>query len=208
MDIQIDAEVKCADGPGGRVKRVVVDPIDMTVAGLVVREPGLIPHDVVVPIQAVATGAASGITLTLTREQLSRMPQFIEHAYVSYNTSKALADQPLASIGFEGNAVLMPYRPIEEGAFESVESTIPAGDLVMRRGDGVHATDGRIGVIEAFLIEPKSRAITHLTLSEGHLWGKREITIPVSRIARIEDGRVHLSLTKAEVEALPAVSAK
>jgi hypothetical protein len=202
MDIQIKAEVACADGHGGHVERVVIDPIDMTVVGLVVREPGLIRHDVVVPLQLVTDAAPDKVTLSITRDRLSQLPEFVEKAYMSYNTSKAMRDQPLASVGFEGSAVLMPYRPLDEGAFETVERTIPAGDLVMRRGDDVYASDGKIGDIEGFLVDPKTRAITHLTLSEGHFWGKKEVSIAVSHVERMDNGQVHLKLTKAEIEAL------
>jgi hypothetical protein len=44
-------------------------------------------------------------------------------------------------------------------------------------------------------------------MREGHLWGQKEITIPVSAIARVEEDTVYLKLDKAGVEALPAVPA-
>jgi hypothetical protein len=206
MDIPVKAEVICTDGPGGRVERVVIDPIDLTVVGLVVREPGLLIHDVLVPLEAVVSSSPAGVMLGMTRDRLSRMPPFVEHAYLSYSTSRAVANQPLRNVAFEGNAVLMPFEPIDEDAAEAVESTIPPGDLLMRRGDRVQATDGHVGSIESFLVDRKSRAITHLTLSAGHLWGKRDVCIPVSQIERMEDSHVYLTLSKAEVEALPAVS--
>ena len=47
--------------------------------------------------------------------------------------------------------------------------------------------------------------ITHLVLRKGHLWAKREVTVPVSHIERIEEDAVYLDLNKHNIETLPAV---
>jgi hypothetical protein len=62
-----------------------------------------------------------------------------------------------------------------------------------------------IGHVEAFVAHPVTGHITHLTLRKGHLWGQREITIPMSAIRKIEADEVQLNLTKPEIEALPSV---
>jgi len=41
-------------------------------------------------------------------------------------------------------------------------------------------------------------------LQEGHLWGRKEVAIPISAVAGVEDG-IRLSLTKQEVQDLPPV---
>ena len=46
--------------------------------------------------------------------------------------------------------------------------------------------------------------ISHLILMEGHLWGKKEVAIPVSAIDRIEEDTVYLKLDKEAVESLPS----
>ena len=46
--------------------------------------------------------------------------------------------------------------------------------------------------------------VTHVLLQEGHLWGRKQVAIPVSAVQRIDDG-VTVSLTKHEIESLPAV---
>jgi hypothetical protein len=43
---------------------------------------------------------------------------------------------------------------------------------------------------------------------EGHLWGKKEVTIPVSAIDRIEEDTVYLKLDKKAVESLPSESVR
>ena len=44
--------------------------------------------------------------------------------------------------------------------------------------------------------------VTHILLDEGHLWGKRQVAIPIGAVADFSDG-VRLSLTKDEVRDLP-----
>jgi sporulation protein YlmC with PRC-barrel domain len=82
---------------------------------------------------------------------------------------------------------------------------IPSGELAMRRGARVQATDGRVGQVDEFLVNPVNGYITHLVLREGHLWGQKDVTIPVSQIERIEENAVYLKLDKHSIEALPAV---
>jgi sporulation protein YlmC with PRC-barrel domain len=81
----------------------------------------------------------------------------------------------------------------------------PAGELAVRQGARVEATDGRVGRVDEFLMDPQNDHITHLVLREGHLWGQKEVTIPVSEIERIEEDVVHLKIDKRKIEALPAV---
>ena len=44
-----------------------------------------------------------------------------------------------------------------------------------------------------------------MLLREGHLWGHREVSIPVSAVTKVENG-IWLNLTKKQVEDLPPVS--
>ena len=41
-----------------------------------------------------------------------------------------------------------------------------------------------------------------MLLQEGHLWGRKEIAIPLSAVTEIDDG-VRLNITKKQVEELP-----
>jgi hypothetical protein len=43
---------------------------------------------------------------------------------------------------------------------------------------------------------------THVLVSEGHLWGRKEVAIPVSAVTSLDDG-IWLNLTKKQVEDLP-----
>ena len=59
--------------------------------------------------------------------------------------------------------------------------------------------------VQYWVVGAVSEHITHLILRKGHLWGQKDVTIPVSEIARIEEDAVHLKLAKEQVEALPTI---
>ena len=65
-----------------------------------------------------------------------------------------------------------------------------------------------MGQVQEFVIDPKTDRVTHLVLREGHLWGKKDVTIPLDQIERIEEDVVYLKLDKAAVEHLPSVRAR
>jgi hypothetical protein len=66
----------------------------------------------------------------------------------------------------------------------------------------VHATDGDIGRVQGLVIDPPSHGVTHVLLQEGHLWGRREVAIPVSAVAGTGNG-IRLTITRQEVQDLP-----
>jgi len=98
-----------------------------------------------------------------------------------------------------------PYLSMQPRVGIDHENT-PADELAIHRGAHVHATDGQIGVVEEFLVNPVSSVITHVILREGHFWNRQQVTIPVTKIDHIKDDTVYLTLNTHEVEALPALA--
>ena len=82
--------------------------------------------------------------------------------------------------------------------------TVPLDEVEVRRGEHVHATDGRIGKVQGLVIDPDSHHVTHVLLQEGHLWGRKEVAIPIGAVTGTADG-IQLNLTKRQVEDLPPV---
>ena len=74
----------------------------------------------------------------------------------------------------------------------------------MRRGEHVHATDGHIGKVQGLVIDPESHHVTHVLLQEGHLWGRKEVAIPIGAVTGVDDG-IRLNITKQQVQDLPPV---
>jgi hypothetical protein len=59
-----------------------------------------------------------------------------------------------------------------------------------------------VGQVRAFLVD--EGAITHLVVRAGHLWKLREVTLPIEAISRVESDTMTVSLSRDEIDALPA----
>jgi hypothetical protein len=84
---------------------------------------------------------------------------------------------------------------------------IPPGELGMHRGTTVEATDGRVGWVDEFLVDPASGQITHLIVREERQANKKMLTLPVSAIDFTDQDKdaVYLNLDKRGIEALPTI---
>jgi sporulation protein YlmC with PRC-barrel domain len=82
---------------------------------------------------------------------------------------------------------------------------VPLDEVEVRRGEHVHAADGDIGRVQGLVIDPRDHHVTHVLLQEGHLWGRKEVAIPISAVTGVDDG-IRLSITKQQVQDLPPVS--
>lgn len=79
---------------------------------------------------------------------------------------------------------------------------VPLGEVEVRRGDHVHATNGSIGSVQGLVIDPHDH-VTHVLIQEGHLWARKQVAIPIAVVVAVTDG-IDVQLTKDEVRDLPA----
>jgi hypothetical protein len=108
-----------------------------------------------------------------------------------------------------GGYALWPYvLPLDENFVEIVHERIPNGETALHRGSQVEAVDGPVGPIDELLVDREKGHITHLVLRHGHLWGKKDVVIPVSAIREIRADEVFLNLSKQAIEAMPAIPIK
>jgi sporulation protein YlmC with PRC-barrel domain len=194
MDIPVNAEVRCTDGPGGESEYIVLKPKTEEVTHLVVREKGF-PHiERPVPVSMVAESTPHLIRLGCTREELAKQPTFFETEFMRVEIPRST-----------GGGFLMPVGEWEPEWLPVRHEVVPWGEVAVRRGAHVVATDGRVGQVDELLVNPTNEQITHLVLREGHLWGQRDVTIPASAIDRIEQDTIYLKLDKRSIGALPTV---
>ena len=111
--------------------------------------------------------------------------------------------------GYDPEQVLsMPYYGIGMGGGDVpvavTYDAVPLDEVEVCRGEHVHATDGRIGKVQGLVIDPDSHHVTHVLLQEGHLWGRKEVAIPISAVTGVDDG-IRLNITKQQVQDLPPV---
>jgi sporulation protein YlmC with PRC-barrel domain len=91
--------------------------------------------------------------------------------------------------------------------------TLPLGEVAVRRGERVHATDGTVGQVQGLVIDTGSRHVTYVLLQEGHLFSRKEVAIPISAVTQVDNNAVEqtdhngarLNLTKQQVRDLPPV---
>jgi len=202
----IGADVSCSAGACGEVTRIVINPVNRELTHLVVEPAGRSGLGRLVPLDLV--DATDGeIRLRCTMAEFERLDaaeetQFVPgtRGYEAYGPDQVLS-QPWLSLGgttgVEGEMVA--------GVSETVTyDAVPLGEVEVRRGDRVHATDGEIGHVEGLVIDPRNHHVTHVLLQEGHLWGRKEVAIPITAVTGAEDG-IRLNLTKDEVRDLPPV---
>jgi hypothetical protein len=202
----IGASVRCTDGACGEVTRVVINPVNRELTHLVVEPAGRSGLGRLVPLGlADATGGEIQVRCTMAefeRLDAAEETQFVPgtRGYAAYGPDQVLSWPWLSlggTTGVEGDLVA--------GVSETVTyDAIPMGEVAVRRGDRVHATDGEIGHVEGLVVEPRNHHVTHVLLQEGHLWGRKEVAIPVSAVTGADDG-IRLNLTKDEVRDLPPV---
>jgi len=202
----IGAGARCTDGACGEVSRVVVDPVARAVTHLVVEPAGRQGLGRLVPLDLVdSTGGEIRLRCTLAEfEKLdaAEETQFVPgtRGYAAYGPEQVLA-WPYSSLG----GIDSVQGEIVSGISETITyDTLPLGEVAVRRGDRVHATDGAIGHVEGLVIDPRNHHVTHVLLQEGHLWGHKEVAIPISAVTGAGDG-IELNLTKDQIRDLPPV---
>jgi hypothetical protein len=200
VTLVIGSDAVCSDGYRGEVQAVVVDPAARTVTHIVVEPEGRLGLARLVPLDLV--DAATGrIRLRCTEAEFKNLDAAEE------NLTEFVPGYPvpvqLLPPGWRGAG-----GPTVEGATiaripekETID-TIPPGEVEERRGDHVHATDGDIGQVHAFRIDPGSRQVTHVLLKEGPPWAPRNLAIPFGTVAGLAGG-IRLSITKQQVRDLP-----
>jgi hypothetical protein len=197
MDIPIDAEVVCSDGPGGRTTAVIVDPVKQQVTHVVVRERAFPHTEYLAPIELVTEATAETVHLRCSRSDLFGLAPLRHTEFIT-------SDQPFGAYS-PTQYLAWPYVTPYPMAVPLDYEQVPPGELAVHRGARVDASDGHVGRVDEFLVDPRNGHITHLVLREGHLWNKRDATIPLSAIDHLADDHVYLKLDKQAVAALPSV---
>jgi sporulation protein YlmC with PRC-barrel domain len=187
-EFAMGATASCVDGPGGEVCRVIIDPATETVTHLVIEPKHRLGVGRLVPLDLVDT-TAGDMRLRCTVEEFGRLEPAQETELID----------DAGGLGLGGlNAPMGVISPVQT----YLQDVVPLGEADVDDGDPVHALDGEIGRVQGLLVDPDDHRVTHVLLQEGHLWGRKKVSIPVSAVTGVENG-IRLSLTKKQVEDLP-----
>jgi len=214
-EFTIGAQAYCSDGFCGEVIRIIFDPAAGAVTHLAV-EPKHRPEDGrLVPID-MAESVDGGVRLRCTLAEFGRLDAAEDIEIVQgdsdpsgYNSAEAVQGYgDVGSLGVGGSVSGMSAMGTPMGVPHRLrtvtESVVPVGEAEAGQGDHVYANDGEIGRVHGFLVDPDSHQATHVVLQEGHLWGRKEIAIPMSAVKEVDAG-VRLNISKREVEELPPI---
>jgi len=201
----IGTEASCTDGVCGDLARVVVDPVARTVTHLVIQPTDHLELAKLVPLDLV-DATADQIRLRCTLEEFGRLDLAEESQFIPGGIMSGYSREQMLSLPYYGLGPGMAGVGPEMVPMNVTYDTIPLGEVEVRRGEHVHATDGSIGRVQGLVIEPQSHHVTHVLLEEGHLWGKKEVAIPIRAVATVDpDDGIHLNVTKEQVQDLPPV---
>ena len=200
MKLPLNVDVHCTDGRCGRSTHIVYNPATETVTHVVVKEVKSPQTERLVPVSWIQETTPELILLNRTRADVEGLESFNQTDFVQREVPHYATDPQLT--------LLWPYRVPAKQVVVDTRRQLPPGELAVRRGARVRATDGRVGQVDEFVVDPDTGHITHLVLREGLPWDRRHVDIPVSAIDRIEENVVHLNLDKKSIEALPFIQLK
>jgi sporulation protein YlmC with PRC-barrel domain len=203
VKLRLGAKVVCSDGPAGTLTRFIID-----------LDTGRVTHvdvanhthggDHLVPIAEVAEGGDE-IHLSSTSAEFSALQADQSYADIypaaSFYDPDALVQMPF--IGFGGMGM---FGAMGSGSVQPVrEQLTPKDETGVERHEPAYASDGHhVGHIDGLIVEPTDGHITYLLLAEGHIFNKKEVAIPSDSVLGLDEEGARLSLTKDEIEALPA----
>jgi sporulation protein YlmC with PRC-barrel domain len=204
----IGTDVRGTDGICGKVIRVVVDPVARALTHLVVQPrhwPGL---GRLVPLDLVDASTPKEVRLRCTRAEFDElrfvedtdfMPRANPDQYSGYSTEQMLM------LPYYGRTAGEDMPAAREAEPTGAHGSLPVGEVAVRRGKPVYATDGEIGRVEGLVIDPGNHHVSHVLLQQGHLFGRRQVAIPIGAVTGVVDS-VQLNITKQQVENLPTVN--
>jgi sporulation protein YlmC with PRC-barrel domain len=195
----IGADASCSDGACGQLTAIVVNPIAREVTHLMIGPAHrggvarLVPADLV-------TETAGDLRLDCTLAEFEQLRPAQESEFVpgseylgypGYGPSEVHC-QPFRGLGGPSPARTVRY------------DSVPVGEVEVRRGETVYATDGEIGQVQGLAVESDGHHVTHVLLAKRHLLGHIDVAVPISAVTKV-GGIIELSMSSHQVQDLPRV---
>jgi uncharacterized protein YrrD len=215
--------VDSIEGPWGEVDDIVIDPRNWHVTHVVVQPHGHHERSRLVPVGAI-TSSDERLVLSWTAAEIDRaaaveVTDFVRVDRSPRNESGWHIDAsganswpyfPAGRLGpvYAGTFGYGSSHSYETGAPKVVATTfdrVPSHTVEIRRSSDVVSSDDHVvGTVDGFVFD-QDGAITHLVLDHGHLWGHRDITIPMEHVRSATSERVHLDASRQAIGEFPSV---
>jgi hypothetical protein len=190
----IGSEVACIDGACGELRRVVIDPVARALTHLVVEERHRVGNGRLVPIELVESSAAGEIRLRCTAAEFDTLDDAEDTQFFpgapgdwGYNLGQMMS-LPYFGLGIGMGGMGLGgagMGGVNSGPQSIINDRVPVGEVELRRGDSVAASDGNIGKVQGLVIDRSDHhgAVKEVNAASG----------------------VHVNLTKDQVRDLPPV---
>jgi sporulation protein YlmC with PRC-barrel domain len=211
MRLQLGCPVHSSDGETLELADVVIDPQQRSITHLVVQPRDRRDQARLVPIEkAHGAGADGSIEIDCTAAEIDQSEPVHTAQYL--RIGEQIDEDPEWGVGIEEITSMPYYGGFGPGGIDAGTGPtdfdphvtasydrVPKGEVEIRHGSEVTSSDGEhVGHVNGFVTDDENR-ITGFVLAHGHLWGKKQILIPIASVARIENDEVLLSVPKGEV---------
>ncbi len=205
----------------GHVERVVFDPKTREVDGVVVRKGILFTDDKVVPIGLVDQAAEGRVDLSISEEDVGRLPKFESVEYVTFEVNNQ--GENLETVPGEphhgGLSSAPPYfyypgvgaqpwataRWSGRGSEAHYVENIPEGDIALMKGALVVSNDKvNVGRLLELISHEKENRVSHFVLARG-LINRDCVAIPSGWIKSLDEDTILLAVNADIVDALPTL---
>ncbi|MBN1874567.1 MAG: hypothetical protein JXA33_10090 [Anaerolineae bacterium] len=197
MRIFLDVEVHCADGPCGRLTRVILDPWREKVMYGVIQQDRKLPVRWLLPLSPIVIGTPNKLVLRCIKETISSFEPW---------DGKATATPRDRDLDF---IALWTFRKQAEVQGAALGGGTPESDMLILGQDvEIQAADGYVGYLAGFEVDPATGAITHLIVHRERKVQTVDITIPAHEIQRIQKDVIYLISYRSILDALPSTRAR
>ena len=203
-NIQTKMKVECSDGPCGKSTHLVVDPESGKLTHFVVKGKNLADSpDRLVPVEKVVDATGGVIRLDCSIAEVAAMAPFTT-IHIIHSGRAYYADE-------SESRLIDSLPPIDAYAWnvKAELEKVPTGEVALSQDMVVQTKeDGKVGKVDGLVVDPDSGKVTHLLMRKGHLWGARDVTIPVSAIEHADEENIYLNIDKEAIKQLPSVKLK
>jgi len=204
MNLALGTTVRCSDGAVRELADIVVDGPGRRVTHLVVQPKRQHEEARLVSLELVGEDANGGVSLFCTAETLDGLERVREYAYLP--AGQQPEDNPQWDVGVEDVLVVPSVEPLDMAEPELdpnvnlMYDRVPKGEVELRLTSSVYSKDEhRLGSVNGVVVD-EDGVITMLELQRGHLWWRREMSVPVDAIASLENDVVTLAVDKNELK--------
>jgi hypothetical protein len=208
MNLALGSTVRCSDGAARELADIVVDGPGRRVTHLVVRPKRQHEEARLVSLELVGEDANGSVLLFCTAETLDGLERVREYAYLP--AGQQPEENPQWDVGVEDVLVVPSVEPLDMAEPELdpnvnlMYDRVPKGEVELRVTSSVYSKDDhRVGSVNGVVVG-EDGVITVLTLQRGHLWWRREISVPADAIASLENDVVTLTVEKSDLKRFPS----